>query len=183
MTALRDYFLEHGTHRQVDARHVLLRAGDVAQRLFLIEQGGARLYSVDAQGREVSTQFFFEGEVVCSLESFLTGCPSALYLVTMECCHLRVLDGPALKAQVQATPALQADLQSLMQQRLIHYVNLYASAIADSPTQRYLALQKTHQQQLDRIPLHILAAYLGVSAVHLSRIRRKLRESAQARTV
>ncbi|CAM3473742.1 Crp/Fnr family transcriptional regulator [Paracidovorax anthurii] len=178
--ALRDYFLESGARHHADARHVLLHAGDVAQRLYLIEQGCARLYLIDAQGRETSTQFFFEGEVVCSLESFLTGRPSALFLATIEPCRLRVVDGAAIKALAAADATLQADLQALMQQRLIHYVNLYASAIADSPTERYRALQATHHQRLDRIPLHILAAYLGVSAVHLSRIRRKLRESPPA---
>ncbi len=175
MDVLHITFLELGTSRQVDARQLLLRAGDVAHRLYLIEQGCARLYLIDAQGRETSTQFFFEGEVVSSLESFLTGRPSALHLVTMEACRLRVVEGTAIKARVKTDPALQADLQALTQQRLIHYANLYTSAIADSPTQRYLALQATHQQRLERIPLHILAAYLGVSAVHLSRIRRKLK--------
>ncbi|SDO13859.1 cAMP-binding domain of CRP or a regulatory subunit of cAMP-dependent protein kinases [Rhodoferax sp. OV413] len=183
MQALHSTFLELGTRRQVDARQLLLCAGEVAQRLYLIEQGCARLYLVDAQGRETSTQFFFEGEVVSSLESFLTGRPSALYLVTMEACHLRVLEGAVIKARAKADPVLQAELQELTQQRLIHYANLYTSAIADSPTQRYLALQATHQQRLERIPLHILAAYLGVSAVHLSRIRRKLKESALPRAL
>ena len=183
MNALYAALIELGKPRQIEARQVLLHAGDVARRLYLIEQGCARLYLVDAQGRETSTQFFFEGEMVSSIESFLTGRPSALNLVTIEACCLRVVEGAAIKARVMADAALQADLQALTQQRLIHYANLYTSAIADSPTQRYLALQTTHQQQLQRIPLHILAAYLGVSAVHLSRIRRKLKEAQSARSV
>ncbi|MDR7305496.1 Crp/Fnr family transcriptional regulator [Rhodoferax saidenbachensis] len=175
MNALHTTLVELGTHRQTGARELLLRAGDVAQRLYLIEQGCARLFLIDSQGRETSTQFFFEGEVVSSMESLLTGRPSALHLVTMEACHLRVVEGAAIKARALVDPALQADLQALLQQRLIHYANLYTSAIADTPTQRYQALLATHQQRLERIPLHILAAYLGVSAVHLSRIRRKLK--------
>lgn len=175
MNTLRPTLLELGASRQFAARHVLLHAGEVAQRLYLIEQGCLRLYLIDAQGRETSTQFFFEGEVVSSMESFLTGRPSALHLATLEDCRLCVVEGAAIKARVARDPALQADLQALTQQRLIHYANLYTSAIADSPTQRYLALRQAHQQRLDRIPLNILAAYLGVSAVHLSRIRRKLK--------
>lgn len=138
MNALNSCFLERGTHRQVEAHQLLLRAGEVAQHLYLIERGSARLYVLDAQGRETSTQFFFEGEVVSSLESFTTGSPSALSLITMEVCHLRVLKGDAVKAYIKKDAALQADLQALTQQRLIHYINLYTSAIADSPTQRYV---------------------------------------------
>jgi CRP-like cAMP-binding protein len=178
MNALHRCFLELGTARQLEPRQSLLRAGEVAKRLYLIEHGCARLYVMDAEGRETSTQFFFEGEVVSSLESLLTGQPSAQHLVTIETCHLRVLEAAELMARAQTDAALQTELQALTQRRLIHYVNLYTSAIADSPTQRYLKLQATHQQQLERIPLHILAAYLGVSAVHLSRIRRKLKTQA-----
>lgn len=177
MNALHACFVELGTTRRIEARQPLLRAGEVAQRLFLIEQGCARLHVIDAEGRETSIQFFFEGDVVSSLESLLTGRPSILNLSTIEACRLRVMDAAALMARAKTDAALQSELQALTQRRLIHYVNLYASAIADSPTQRYLSLKATHQQQVQRIPLNILAAYLGISAVHLSRIRRKLKDT------
>ncbi len=173
--ALQTCFRELGARRQVEARQPLLRAGEVARRLYFIERGCARLYVIDADGRETSTQFFFEGDVVSSLDSLLSGQPSALHLATMEACQLLVLEGTELMQRSMTAPALQAELQALTQRRLLHYIKLYTSAIADSPTQRYLSLQTTHQGQLDRIPLHILAGYLGVSAVHLSRIRRKLK--------
>lgn len=178
MKSLYNCFLQLGISRQVEARQFLLRAGEVAQRLYLIEKGCLRLCIIDPAGRETSTQFFFEGDVVASLESLLTGNPSSQYLLSMEACDLRVLDASELMQRAQSDTQLQAELHALTQRRLIHYVNLYTSAIADSPTQRYLALQATHQQQLERIPLHILAAYLGVSAVHLSRIRRKLKSES-----
>jgi len=152
----------------------------LAQRLYLIEQGCARLCLLDSDGRETSTQFFFEGEIVSSIESLLTGLPSAQSLITLETCRLRVLEGAAIKARVQQEPALQAELQAFTLQRLVNYVDLYTSAIAKSPTQRYQALLAAHQQRLERIPLHILASFLGVSAVHLSRIRRKLKDTPSA---
>jgi len=180
MNSLQACFEQLGTRFQVEARHTLLRAGEVAQRLFWIEQGCARLCVVDLEGRETSTQFFFEGDMVGSLESLLTGHPSVQQLVTIEPCVLRVMEAGALLRHAGTHAPLQADLQALTQRRLVHYVNLYTSAIADTPTQRYLTLMATHPQQLERIPLHILAAYLGVSAVHLSRIRRKLKNSKTA---
>ncbi len=179
MSELAQSFIELGTSVKVAAQHQMLRMGDVATRLYLIEEGCARLYLIDSQGRETSTQFFFEGEMVSSMESFLTGRPSALYLETVEACAFRVLEGSKLKSRAKENATLQMELQQLMQQRLVHYANLYASAIADTPTQRYVALKYTHQARLDRIPLNLLAAYLGVSPVHLSRIRRKLKECGQ----
>lgn len=176
MNALRTCFLELGTDHHVGGRQPLLRAGEVARRLYLIEQGCARLYVIDAEGRETSTQFFFEGQVVSSLESLLTGRPSVQHLATIEPCHLRVVEAAEVMRRARTDAALQSELHALTQRRLIHYVNLYTSALAHSPTQRYVSLKAEHQQQLERIPLNILAAYLGVSAVHLSRIRRKLKD-------
>ena len=176
-SALGDYFLEFGKDLHVEGNHSLLRAGDVARHIYLIKVGAVRLCVCNAQGVETSVQFFFEGDMVCSLESMVSGCPSGLDLVTIEACDLRVIDRDNVIAAIRSNPALQSHLLSLTQQRLIDYVNLYTSAISETPTGRYQAMLMTHKDQLERIPLHILASYLGVSPVHLSRIRRKLKAS------
>ena len=175
MNTLLSTLHELGTRRQIDARDTLLRAGDVAQHLYLIEKGCLRLYLIDSNGRETSTQFFFEGDVVSSMESFMSGRPSTLYLESLEPCQLWAVGKNALMSHLQSDPMLQSEMQGFLQQRLIHYAQLYTSAIADSPTQRYRALQAEHQQRTDRIPLNILASYLGVTPVHLSRIRREIK--------
>lgn len=115
--------------------------------------------------------------MVCSLESMVSGCPSGLNLVTMEACDLRIIDRDTVLSAIQSNPVFQSHLLSLVQQRLIEYINLYTSAISETPTERYQAMLAVHKEQLARIPLHILASYLGVSPVHLSRIRRKLKAS------
>lgn len=174
-SVLGDYFLELGTDLRVEANQPLLRAGDAAKHIYLIQVGAVRLCVRSAQGVETSIQFFFEGDIVSSLESMISGCPSGLDLIAMEASHLRFIDRDAVLAMVQSNPVLQSHLLALTQQRLIDYVNLYTSAIAETPTQRYQAMLVTHKDQLARIPLHILASYLGVTPVHLSRIRRTLK--------
>ena len=115
--------------------------------------------------------------MVCSLESMMSGCPSGLDLVTIEACDLRVIERDNVIAAIRSNPVLQSHLLSLTQQRLIDYIKLYTSAISETPTERYRAMLVTHKDQLARIPLHFLASYLGVTPVHLSRIRRRLKAS------
>ncbi|MGC3964133.1 MAG: Crp/Fnr family transcriptional regulator [Rhodocyclaceae bacterium] len=174
-SVLRDYFLEFGKDLHVDSNELLLRAGDVARHIYLIRSGAVRLCVCNALGVETSVQFFFEGDMVCSLESMLSGCPSGLDLITIEPCDLRVIDRDAVIAAIRSTPVLQSHLLSLTQQRLVDYVNLYTSAISETPAARYQAMLVTHENRLARIPLHILAGYLGITPVHLSRIRRRLK--------
>ena len=176
-SVLGDYFLEFGKDLHVDGNQSLLRAGDVARRIYLIKVGAVRLSVCNARGVETSVQFFFEGDMVCSLESMMGGCPSGLDLVTIEACNLRVIEGESVIAAIRSNPVLQSHLLSLTQQRLIDYVNLYTSAISETPTERYRAMLVTHKDRLARIPLHFLASYLGITPVHLSRIRRRLKAS------
>ncbi|MDN7474265.1 Crp/Fnr family transcriptional regulator [Burkholderia multivorans] len=174
-TVLRDYFLEFGEDVNVDANKLLLRAGEVAKYLYLIQSGAVRLCVRNAEGAETTVQFFFEDDMVCSLESMLSGCPSGLELITMEACQLRVLDRDTVLTKFQSHATMPSELLALTQQRLVEYINLYTIAIAQTPTQRYQAMLVSQPDKLARIPLHILAGYLGVTPVHLSRIRRRLK--------
>lgn len=174
-TVLRDHFLEFGEDLHVDANKPLLRASEVAKYLYLIQSGAVRLCVRNAEGGETSVQFFFEDDMVCSLESMVSGCPSGLDLITMEACQLRVLDRDTVLTRFQSHATLPSQLLALTQQRLVDYINLYTSAIAQTPTQRYQTMLASQPDKLARIPLHILAGYLGVTPVHLSRIRRRLK--------
>ncbi|KWF65165.1 Crp/Fnr family transcriptional regulator [Burkholderia multivorans] len=152
-----------------------MRAGEVAKYLYLIQSGAVRLCVRNAEGAETTVQFFFEDDMVCSLESMLSGCPSGLELITMEACQLRVLDRDTVLTKFQSHATMPSELLALTQQRLVEYINLYTIAIAQTPTQRYQAMLVSQPDKLARIPLHILAGYLGVTPVHLSRIRRRLK--------
>ncbi|WP_322040696.1 Crp/Fnr family transcriptional regulator [Burkholderia diffusa] len=174
-TVLRDHFLEFGEGVHVDANKPLLRANEVAKYLYLIQSGAVRLCVRNAEGAETSVQFFFEDDMVCSLDSMVSGCPSGLDLITMEACQLRVLDRDTVLTTFQSHATMPSQLLALTQQRLVEYINLYTSAIAQTPTQRYQTMLVSQPDKLARIPLHILAGYLGVTPVHLSRIRRRLK--------
>ena len=59
-------------------------------------------------------------------------------------------------------------------QRTFDYMKYFVSFIKDSPTQRYLNLIEERPQIIQRVPQHYIASYLGVTTVHLSRIKSKL---------
>lgn len=181
-SVISDIFFKSGEDLHVQANQSLLRAGDVAKHIYLIKTGAVRLSVGNAQGSETTVQFFFEGDIVSSLESMVSGCSSGMNLIAMEACHLRVIDRNTVLANVQSNSALQSHLLELTQQRLIDYVNLYTSAIAETPTQRYQTMLMANEDKLARIPMHILASFLGITPVHLSRIRRTLKASQLKRS-
>jgi DNA-directed RNA polymerase specialized sigma subunit len=53
-------------------------------------------------------------------------------------------------------------------------MNEFVSFIRDSPEERYRKLLNERPHIVQRVPQHYIASYLGVSKVHLSRIKSKL---------
>jgi DNA-directed RNA polymerase specialized sigma subunit len=53
-------------------------------------------------------------------------------------------------------------------------MNEFVSFIRDTPEQRYQKLLKERPHIVRRVPQHYIASYLGISKVHLSRIKSKL---------
>src|SRR5690606_3040085 len=60
---------------EVPARTTLLREGEISKKMFFIEKGCLRTW-INNEGKEITTQFFFEGDSVSSIESFRTNQPS-----------------------------------------------------------------------------------------------------------
>lgn len=59
-------------------------------------------------------------------------------------------------------------------ERNLHYMKNCLSFIRDTPQQRYLNLVEKQPQVVQRVPQHYIASYLGITKVHLSRIKSKL---------
>ena len=163
------YFREES----IPARTLLLREGDFSRRAFYIIEGCIRTW-VNKDGREITCQFFFEGQGVSSVESFWSDTPSQMNIETVEPCRLRSIARQDFEQIIETSDAIRRQVEHHIFKRLIHYQHLFLSRIKDSPQERYAALLKEHPEIVRRIPQHYIASYLGVSAVHLSRIRQQL---------
>ena len=156
----------------VKAKTVLLAEGQVATHLYVIRQGCVRIW-LNHRGKELTAQFFVEGEAVASLESFLTGEPSEFTLETVEPCTLEVLTKTEFDRLMAGHAGFREWFQQLTTRRLIGYVHHLLSYIRDTPQERYQDLVRNRPQLLQRVPQHYIASYLGITGVSLSRIRNR----------
>ena len=157
---------------EVKGKTVLLAEGQVATQLYVIRQGCVRIW-LNHRGKELTAQFFVQGEAVASLESFLTGEPSEFTLETLEPCTLEVLSKPEYDRLMAENADFRDWFQQLTTRRLIGYVHHLLSYIRDTPQERYQDLVKNRPQLLQRVPQHYIASYLGITGVSLSRIRHR----------
>lgn len=156
----------------VKGKTVLLAEGQVATQFYVIRQGCVRIW-LNHRGKDLTAQFFVEGEAVASLESFLSGEPSEFTIETVEACTLEVLSKPEFDCLMAENLTFRDWFQQLLTRRLMSYVRHLLSFIRDTPQERYQDLVKNRPQLLQRVPQHYIASYLGITGVSLSRIRNR----------
>ena len=78
-----EYLSDVVEHRSVLKNQVILRFGEVNQRLYFIKKGMLRCYYL-VNGKEVSDWFFWQNETVVSIGSFYNQVPSEDCIVVME---------------------------------------------------------------------------------------------------
>ncbi|WP_289659791.1 Crp/Fnr family transcriptional regulator [Flavobacterium panacagri] len=169
-------YISYFNRLEVPAKTTLLEEGEISKKLFVIEKGCIRVW-FNHNGKDLTSQFFFENQSVASIESFMKKFPSPVFVETIESSILWWIhknDVDTIIEEIKEIPELRDRLIDMLFQRTFDYMKHFFSFIKDSPAQRYLSLIEEKPQIVQRVPQHYIASYLGVSTVHLSRIKSKL---------
>lgn len=157
---------------EVPAKTTLLEQGKTARTMFFIEKGCLRTW-VNNNGREITTQFFFEKDKVSSIESFRTNQPSLYSIESIEPCILQTISQNDFQNVLQHSSEMKEEMQEHLFKRLLQSQQLFFSFITNTPYQRYQELISKHPEIIQRVPQHYIASYLGITSVSLSRIRNR----------
>ncbi len=150
--------------------------GKVAKEIGFIIQGNMRHYYTK-DGEEKTTYFYFENHFVCDYISCISKKPG---LLTIECLTDTTM---VVFPYEKILACYQQSLNWSNFGRLI--AEYLASGLEDrmsgllllSPEERYLQLLNSNKQKiLERIPQHLIANYLGITPVSLSRIRNRIHQ-------
>jgi CRP-like cAMP-binding protein len=158
--------------RQILAKTILLNEGEISTHAYVIKEGCLREW-FNKDGKEITFQFFFEGQAVASIDSFLNNQPSLYTIESIEPSIIYSISKDNFEKLNQLFPDFKERFQKLMYQRFRNYANLFLSRIKDSPKERYEDLIKNNPQIIKRVPQHYIASYLGITPTSLSRIRNR----------
>lgn len=167
-----EIFSPYFKQTEVPAKSILLQEGKVSRTMYFIEKGCLRTW-VNNDGKEITTQFFFEGDSVSSIESFRTNRPSLYSIESLEPCVLHTISQKDFQDILQNTPELRDNVVEHLFLRLLKSQQIFFSYLKNTPQQRYQELMEQHPEIIQRIPQHYIASYLGITSVSLSRIRNR----------
>jgi CRP-like cAMP-binding protein len=176
LNAFWDKYLEFQQRLEVPAKTILLEEGKVSRHYIFIEKGCVRTF-FNNNGIDKTVQFFFENEGLSSFDSFVNNAPSQCAIETIDPSVIYLLPKQYVTQLIDELSHEPGFVQMMLQifaQRQTHYINELVSFIRDTPEERYQRLLNERPHIVQRVPQHYIASYLGVSKVHLSRIKSKL---------
>jgi len=161
------------TYREIPKKFKLVSHGEVSNELYFILKGIIRLYyTKDVE--EITGFIFKENLFASSYDSFLRKIPSTQTLESMEDCQLLVITRDKLEELYEVVPKMNILTRKVAEQRFINAQQILSSFILDTPEERYRKFEAQHRDLLQRVPQHIIASYLGITPVSLSRIRKRM---------
>jgi CRP-like cAMP-binding protein len=160
-------------NRKVKRHEILLSEGETSKHMIFIVKGLLRLFRRDEKGKEFILKFSNENRWLSDRESYKYNQPSKVNIEALENSELllwKKTDFDNLMVHIPAFRRMMMDLGSKNQ--IAEQTRLY-NAMAATAEEKYLLFSQNQAAILNRVPLHMVASYLGLSRETLSRIRKQ----------
>ncbi|MFD2571638.1 Crp/Fnr family transcriptional regulator [Spirosoma soli] len=157
--------------KRLRKRQFLLQEGDIWQRYAFVCQGCLRIYYLDDKGVEHIMKFCIENWWAGDRESLLTGNPARTNIDALEDSVVLLFNKEDFDQLCQTIPAFGQLINTLIDRTYIASQHRIQTNISYSAEEKYVDFIKTYPAIFNRVPLHMIASYLGVSPETLSRIR------------
>lgn len=163
------------TFKKVKAKSELVSYDKRTDELFFLVKGCVRKYYVK-DGEQLTIYIMTENNFIAAFDSFMTGSKSTETIECLEPCEVLIINKKDLENLYQQIPLMNEFIRKILEQTLIQFQQSLTSFIKDKPEERYEKLLRDNPVILQRVPQHMLATYLGITATSLSRIRKRILE-------
>lgn len=155
---------------EIDRNEFLKVKGSIDTNLYFVESGSLRIFVIDNY-EEQNIRFGYKDNLIVSLDSYLTGKPSDLFIQAIKKTKLKVVT----KQQIDEFLKIGNNsswwatiLENLVLQQMEREIDI----LTNSPKERYQRVLKRSPQLFQEIPHRHIANYLRMSAETLSRLKK-----------
>lgn len=156
------------TVRDLRRGEVLLSAGEVATHLYLPLSGFIRRHFVNAIGKDVTCEVMCAGMAALVWPSLIEQMPSRHSISAVDSATVLCVPAPKL---VGDAGSLREPFARQMFADHKRDAKAYDALLGSTPSERFASMLSESPWMIDQLPKHVLASYLGITTVHLGRVR------------
>ncbi|MFT4741869.1 MAG: CRP-like cAMP-binding protein [Marivirga sp.] len=161
------------SNKQCNTGEYVISEGEVCRKICYLQEGCFSM-TYERLNKTFIKDFIFKNSFASVYESFITQEPSRYSLKAINDCRYQSISLYDLEKASQMIPQLKMIAAKLTESAYLNVTSRMESLITLSAEQRYLELIKRRPNLLAEIPLYLIASYLGITDVALSRIRKKI---------
>jgi CRP-like cAMP-binding protein len=164
-------FRETAVERTLRRKDFLLQNGEICRYKTFVSKGILRTYRTTEDGGEHIMQFSPENNWTTDPESYEHGTPSCYNIDALEYSEVVMWTKNDFHHLVEQVPALKGYTDKLISRNLYLARQRIFISISATAEEKYDEFIRLYPDILNRVPLHLVASFLGVSRETLSRIR------------
>ena len=168
-----EYINQHVKSDSAKAGEYIVKQGEVCRKMFFLQKGiFVMVYEKGA--RTFIRDFIFENNMASVYESFLMGKPAPYSLKAIIPSSFVYISRKVNQDLKEKIPVLKGFEMMMTQHIYLNMSHRFESIITLTAEERYEELVKNRPRLLLEVPQYMLASYLGITNVALSRIRKRV---------
>ena len=153
---------------------ILLRKDSISKYAHKVVKGCQKSYVIDHTGKEHILQFAPEDWLISDLDSFVNNKPWTLFIEAIEDSEVICFDKSDFEIFESLDKKVLLEQIRTLRRNIIATNKRLTMFLCSTGEERYLDFIQTYPTLMQRLPLKLIASYIGVTPVYLSEIRKKL---------
>jgi CRP/FNR family transcriptional regulator, anaerobic regulatory protein len=150
-----------------------IKAEKKNHNIAFIDEGYLRKFYAK-EGNEITDFFYFENDFSADLPSILGNTNPVASIIAMQKTTLTTFSYNAFNDLCKESPTLEHLHRLIIEFTFLRFYKRSVSFILQTPKERYEDLMLSYPNVFQRATQYHIASYLGISAQHLSRLRRQI---------
>lgn len=165
-------FLELIQERDYKKNEIISKPNVIPNEIFFICKGLLRITITDKEGIEHCIHFAMENEFIADYSAFLLKQKSNYTIQAVESTRVIVLPRETVDWGYMNLKQGERMGRLIAEYYFIYHDNRINNLYTYSPKERYDNIAKVFPNIHNRIPQHMIASYLGITPIHLSRLKK-----------
>ncbi len=165
-------FLSGAATKTFKRQEIISKPDAIPNDIFFINKGIIRVLITDNEGVEHTIHFALENQFIADYSNFIQQHPSMYCLQTLEETQVVILPRSLIEWGYNHLREGQKMGRLIAEYYFIYQDDRIKNNYVRTPKQRYDSITDVFPNIHNRVPQHMIASYLGITPIHLSRLKK-----------